>query len=61
MEIQFDDGVQIHYLTVSSKAKPKEGSWERQGMCALPNGRMGEAKTGMYCVGAHYPLKILPH
>lgn len=28
-------------------------------MCALPNGKMGEAKTGMYRLGVHYQLEHL--
>lgn len=59
MKIQFGGGVQICQLAVSNKAKPK-GSWERQGICALPNGKMGEAKTGTYCAGVYYLLNILP-
>lgn len=60
MKIEFDDGVQTCYLAVFSKAKPKGRSWERQGTCVLPRRKMGEAKTGMYCVGVQYPLNILP-
>lgn len=47
-------------LQFSAKLNQKEGGWERQGMCVLPSRKMGEAKTGMYCVGVQYPLNILP-
>lgn len=59
MKICSDVGVQPFQLAISSKAQPREGCWEGRGMHALPNRKMGEAKTGMYCVGVHYQLEHL--